>query len=487
VLINIATPLFAPLPVSRDLRNILSADVLQVSKLEEILQKLCVILDIKKYESTFDGGLCVYNRGGENHDNETIKCWDHPLHITNSDTTFEGVNIIKLKENITFKPNANTTCPVTTQQAAIIVEKDDMTIDFSGFAIVMDGQKLVPNPPATCTALSTCTDPGCIPAVHGVHIKPGIKNTRIISTQSENTHIRGSIKSFTGFGIYIEGDTGTSEQIDEVFVNNMRIYNCYNGIYAQHASHINITRTETNNNCNYNTVYGMQFMNVAELYIIGSQASSNQSCNNVYGIYMQDTSNAFVQDTETSRNMSSTTTVIGSTYGIYVTATNSTDSFANTIKDCKVSRNICADTANSECIGIYVGDDSAHNIIQSNLVISNSFAGTTNSPNAYGIRLNGSNFNEITENKVGSNANLATSGSSNPGISDSLSAGSTSLFTSNVSFFNGYQGKDNYNITFKSNVNETENFSATIMYSANLEGISTTPPVLGNLDIRKAL
>lgn len=488
ITMTIASTLHAPLPTSRDAdfsESLSPCKIISINLLSQITDKLCDILDIKQYESTFKGGLGVCNLQGPNHDIPDTNCWDHPLHITDSDPIFEGVNIIRIKENIIFKPNANAACPVTTQQAAIIVEKDDMTIDLSGFTINMDGRNLTSNP-STCAADTGCTDPGCVPAVHGIHILPGVKNTRIISTQSENTHTRGSIKKFTGFGIYIEGNTGVGERVEEVFINNIRIYNCYNGIYAQNASNINITRSEANNNCNYSTVYGMQFVNVSDLYIVGSQASSNRSCNTIYGIYMQDTCNSFVEDTETSKNVSTTTSNTGSVYGMYVTATTATTSFANHIKNCKVSGNMCANTAASECTGIYLGGQSAHNIIDSCTVIANNFTDAVSPPNAYGIRLDSSNFNEITSNKVGFNANNAPTGSTNPGISDTDITGSTSLFTSNVSFFNGYQGSNNYDILFRKNTGGTESFKATIIYAANLEGVTTNTPSLGNLDVRKA-
>lgn len=486
-MLQFCIPLCANRPISRDsdfIDGAVPSNIINITLLQQITEKLCDILDIKKYETTSKGGLGVCNLGGPTHDDENIKCWDHPLMISDSNPTFEGINIVRIKENITFKPNTNTTCPVTTQQAAIIVAKDDMTIDLSGFAITMDGQKLNPVPPVLVGPDNNCSDPGCIPAVHGIYIMPGVKNTRIISTQSDNTHTRGSIKKFTGFGIYMAGDTGVGKQVEEVFVNNLRIYNCYNGIYAQHASNVNITRTEANNNCNYNTVHGMHFVNVSELYVVGCQASSNRACNNVYGMRLQDTTNALIQDCQTSKNISATTSNTGSVYGIHISGTSPTTSFANTVQDCKASGNICADTVNSECVGVLLGDQSAHNIVQNCTILSNDVAGINNSPNAYGIRLDNSHFNEVTENKVGCNA-TSVSISGHPGISDSLTAGSTSLFTSNVSFFNGHQGGENFNIKFKKNSGETEDFKATIIYAANLEGVSTNVPTLGNLDIKK--
>lgn len=456
--------------------------------LSNITDKVCDIKDIKEYETTFKGGLGVCNLNGPNQDIEDTNCWTHPLHIRNSDSRFDGVNIIRIKENIVFKPNANAACPEVPAQAAIIVEKDDMTIDLSGFAIVMDGQNLVPNPPTTHPA-SSCVDPGCIAAVHGIHIKPGVKNTRIISSQDQNTHTRGSFKKFTGFGIYIEGGTTPQTKVEEVFINNIRIYNCYNGIFAQHASNINVTRTEANNNFNYNTVYGMQFVDVSEIYIVGSQASSNISCNDVYGMYFEDTCNSLIEESETSKNRSTGT---GSVYGMHVTATSPTTSFTNTIRNCKVSSNLCSDDSSAECVGIFLGstdgsshEGTAHNTIENCTIMANNFSGDTSPPNAHGIKHDHANFNEINNNKVGFNANTAPMGSSNSGIVDTSTTGSTNLFTSNVSFFNGYQGSDNYSIVFKKNNGGTQDFKATIIYAANLEGIATNTPTLGNLDVKK--
>lgn len=257
-----------------------------------------------------------------------------------------------------------------------------MTIDLSEFAIVMDGSQLSPQPPSPCPVDNNCTDPGCVPIVHGLYIKPGVKNTRIISSTAENTHTRGSFKKFSGFGIFIEGDTGVNQKVEEVFVNNIRIYNCYGGISAQHASNINITRTEANNNCQYGTLYGMKFVDISELYVVGCQASSNRSCNNIYGIYLEDTCEAFIEDTECSKNRSSGTT--GSVSGIHITATSPTTSYANTIKKYTVFSNMCGSDTSAECVGIYLGSTmpasfagTAHNIIQDCIVLSNLVTGAT--------------------------------------------------------------------------------------------------------------
>ena len=499
-LVTLSQLSYSRLPTSRDsdfAENLSPCKIININLLNTInntlssmTDKICDLVDIKQYETTFKGGLGVCNLGGPNHDDETTKCWTHPLHITTSNPTFEGINIIRIKENITFKPNANTSCPEVPAQAAIIVEKDDMTIDLSGFAIVMDGQNLIPNPPTICRTLTGCVDPGCIAAVHGIYIKPGIKNTRIISSQDQNTHTRGSLKKFTGFGIYIDGGTTSTTRIEEVFINNIRIYNCYNGIFGQHASNINVTRTEANNNCNFNTVYGMQFVDVAELYIIGSQASSNQSCNNVYGIYLEDTCNSHIEETQTNKNRSIAT---GSVHGIHITATSPTTSFTNTIKNCICSSNSCSADSSAECVGIFLGstntsthEGTAHNVIQDCTIMANNFAETSSPPQAHGIKSDHANFNEITNNKVGFNGNTSSTGSINYGIIDTVTAGSTNLFTSNVSFFNGYQGNDNYSITFKKNNGGVEEFKATIIYAANLEGVATNTPNLGNVDVRKA-
>ena len=492
IIIGCYVSLQAPLPTSRDgdLNDELSpCKVIQTNLLSQLLS-------VALYESTYKGALCVCNNGGPNHNDPTIHCWNYPLTISDSNATFDGVSIVKIKENITFKPTQSGSCTGVENLAAIIVEKDDMTIDLSGFAISMDGSTLTPNPPTICPVDNSCTDPGCVPRVHGIYIKPGVKNTRIISTVAENTHIRGSFKKFTGFGIFIKGGTAAGQQVEEVFVNNIRIYNCYGGISAENASNINITRTEANNNCQYNTLYGMRFVNVSELYVVGCQASSNRSCNNVYGIYMEDTCNSCIEDTECSKNRSLATVAssTGSVYGIHVTASSATTSFTNKLHNCTTNSNISGADISSECVGIYLGSltpasfaGTAHNIVQNCTVLGNLVTDTTSPPDAFGIKLENSNYNEISNNQIGFNANTAPTGSTSVGIIDTLqTTGSTSLFVSNRSFFNGFQGSNNYSVLLKPNLTSNlKDLATTIIYAANLNAVATTTS-LENFDIRKA-
>lgn len=463
-------------------------------------EKLCELLNIASYESSYTGGLHIFNLGGPNHNNTdalgnplspAVNCWDNALTITDSDSRFDGVNVIKIQENITFKPST-TMCTGTENLAAIIVEKDNMTIDLSGFSIAMDGQNLMPNPPTTsCSTETGCATPNCVAQVHGIIIKKGVKNTKIISTTQQHNHTNGSIHGFTGFGIVIEGDTGIDETVKEVSIDNIQIYDCFSGIWGQNASNVNVTKTKTNNNCNYENVYGMKFDNVAHLYIMGSQASSNKSCKNVYGIQLNDVAHSLIQDTECSKNQSvatAVTTMTGSVYGVHMTASAPNKTFANKLKNCTVTANLCSETNSSECVGIQLDSNTAHNIIEECSVLANNFNATTSPPNAFGIKLDNSNYNELTKNKVGFNGNVTTAPTNaNIGIYDTLqTTGSTSLFTSNISFFNGSMGTSNYSIKFKKNqTSPLEDFKATVIYAANLEGVATTTPTLGNLDIKK--
>lgn len=460
--------------------------------------QVCEILKIVAYDSSYTGGLPIFNLGGPNHNNtdssgtlypaaSQLQYWNYPLIISDSDTTFAGVNVIKLQENIVYKPANSATCDPSGNLAAIIINKDNMIIDLSGFSLILDDSLLSPSFKNTCpaTTANCATPPACTTIINGIMISPGVKNTQIVSSSYQNSSTRGTITDFNGFGIVINGNSASGSRIDNTQILDININHCFGGISAQYASDLKIQRTCTNNNCAFSSVYGMKFQNISNLFIADSESNGNSSCGNVWGMYLQDTINAIILNSQTSLNLSE---YDGSAYGIYLTASSATTSCQNKIKNCQSNKNTCSNAAGAQAVGIYLGSNSPgtfagtfNNVVEKCTAMSNSITGTTTPPNAYGIKIENSNYNEILKNNIGLNGTT--------GIFDTLQTfpnGSTSAFTSNVSFFNGYLGANNYSIFFLKNLSSPlEPFKATILYASNLQGINTTDITLGNLDLRE--
>lgn len=459
--------------------------------------KLCEILNILAYESSYTGGLPIFNLGGPNHNNTdsmgnvivpAVLYWDYPLIISDSDPKFKDVNVIKFQDNIVFKPNSMGLCPnPSVPAAAIIVQKDNMTIDLSGFSLILDDSLLTPAyDQDLCPSSSDCsTPPSCLINVHGIIIAPGVKNTQIVSSAYQNSSTHSAIKDFTGYGIYAQGTTTAGQKVENVTIHDIHINDCFGGILAEHTNDMKVLRCQTNNNCSFNPVYGMKYVDVTNLTITESESSSNDSCGDVWGIYMEDTNNTLVQNSQISMNKSHND---GSAYGIHITATSPTSSSTNHIKNCMINKNTCSSAITAQANGILLTSTNpalfsgtAHAKIEGCSILNNGVSGSSQPPVGYGIQIHGSNYNEINKNKVGLNATT--------GIYDTFQTfpnGSTSLFTSNVAFFNGTAGTPNYSIKFTKNLTGAlEDFRATILYAANLQGINTTDVTLGNLDIRK--
>lgn len=153
-----------------------------------------------------------------------------------------------------------------------------------------------------------------------------------------------------------------------------------------------------------------------------------------------------------------------------------------------INKNTCSSAPTAQAVGILLTSTNPTSFngtsgakIEGCSILNNGITGSTQPPVGYGIQINASTYNEITKNKIGLNATT--------GIYDTAQTfpnGSTSLFTSNVAFFNGSSGAPNYSIKFTKNLaGILEDFKATLLYAANLQGINTTDVTLGNLDIRK--
>ena len=66
--------------------------------------------------------------------------WTQPLIIDENNHQFDDTSVVNFKENITYKPSKGYTYPSTYNDypAAIIIAKDNITIDLAGFTLSLD-------------------------------------------------------------------------------------------------------------------------------------------------------------------------------------------------------------------------------------------------------------------------------------------------------------------------------------------------------------
>jgi hypothetical protein len=362
--------------------------------------------------------VTLRNQGDVNHDDPGTAYWTHPLSITNA----TAGNTFKFSQNILFKP---TNATLTAENAAIIINKDNVTIDLCGQTLYFSNSLLT----------------GGLPAISGIHIKAGIKGTQIISS-TNNTNYKGAIKDFTEYGIYIKGTSILT--VKQTSIDNIICAQNKQGIHVEYANVASIS----NSQCIANThatenVYGIFMQNINNVIINNFLANENFSNATTYGIYLENARSCSIKNSSANLNYSTSTGSSGSAYGIYLTSTGTGTSFSNTIDSCIANENYC--TANvlilsQEAVGIVLTTASA--TTESNSITHceakrNVYTGSSSpSPLGYGIKLGNSRKNIIES--------CVTSHNSTSGIIDTLAA-STSFFTQNFSFFNGIT---NYNIVF---------------------------------------
>ena len=442
------------------------------SAAQQIETNTTEILNINAYESNYTGALPVFNLGGTTHNDTTINYWDQPLIINDTDTQFTGVSVIRLQENIVYTPLA-TDVDGAGPYAAIVIEKDNVTIDFFGFSLSLNDINIGDFDEDSCPV---CTDDiDGVSTVHGIYIKPGVKNTRIISSMGE--YSKGSIRDFTGFGILAEGESGAANKIEQLTVDNMLIADNFGGISVEEASEISITNTNAVSNCCLNVVYGFYFANVTDALISKCKSNTNCSCDDVYGMYIKDCIGITVQHCETSFNQS---TLTGSSFGVAITASSSTTTHSNTVSSCVANENLCSYVDGQQSVGFYLTGSSYNNLVENCTALSNGHGAIPAGedvpspfPQGYGVKVESSNFNEIHGNKAGTNLSY--------GIFDSLAA-STSIFTKNIAFYNT---TENYSVNFKDSSGTTEALEVTTLFPGDLSAINTATSELVNIEIKK--
>jgi parallel beta-helix repeat protein len=371
------------------------------------------------------------NYGGANHDNSSILYWDYPLVI---DTNTTG-NIFKLNQNILFKPTADT---LTTENSAIVITKDNVTIDLYGQTLLLDPSSI---------ELST--------AVCGIYIGAGVKGTQIISS-TQDIHQKGTILDFTCSGITLDGNSVSI--IKHTTINNINCSDNANGVYGQYCDDIYITNSHFIGNFHAsNSAYGVYLKNVTDTNIESVTSSGNFSGKNAFGIYLENSINGDLKDCTANGNYSIATVtgsdpeILGSSYGIQITSsgTSTDSSSSNNIINCITNENYHVSNTgvpNQESVGIILTKAVGANSKTKNNNIENctarrnmSSTGTDGIALGYGVKLNDSSKNEVTTCRASYNTTA--------GIIDTLSA-STTYFTSNLCFFNGNATIQNYDINF---------------------------------------
>ncbi len=448
--------------------NILNPDG---SYLDDILKTL-------QFDIPFPGGYAVDNSTTQVRKRSKKRTyqqtWTQPLTIDGSSPVFDNVGIVRFKENIIFKPTDGS------YSAAIIIDRNDVTIDLYGFNLELDSSEIN-------GLLSN-------EVIHGIYIKPGVKNVKILSSASQDR--QGSISRFTGYGIYAEGgSTPTmndiqiySNQIKDIEIHNITISECFNGIYLKQVAYGILDRINIVHNTSLvDTLYGLYCSSCSNLEIKHCKINENYSNYNIYGIYLENTLGCTIKHTETNFNKSvhnefvSQSPHIGSVTGITLTGTSDINSHSNVIFNCQANDNTCGAVSGAEIIGFHLSDNTFNNVIEQSQAHYNHHNKNVDDldsldefPTGYGFKIENSHHNQIVNNQAHSNLNY--------GFYDNSDA-STSIYTGNKSFYNPI----NYDITFKTNSSETQPLSRLTIYPSDLSAALNTISPLVNIEMQAPL
>lgn len=404
--------------------------------------------------------------------------WTKPLIIDSNNHDFDDQNSIKFDNNVIYKPAANYIYPViyANYAAAIIVNKDNITIDLSGYNFSF-------HPPATSNFM--INNP-----TYGIAVYPGVKNLRIISTNpngnNERTH-QGSITNFTGYAIFASGSRQSYNSYDiyalmikNLLIDNLLITQNTNGIYLENCFNPTISNCNIIYNYSSRTTHGIYFSYVLNGLIDQCQINQNLSYTDVYGVLLEDTSNVMVRNSSMNANQSIRT---GSARGLSLNASlASPASYDNTIINCTAHRNLCANAEHQTSIGFHISHLSRINTIQN---CSSSHSGysqlshnampPTTPPTSFGFFIDGSNFNTITGNTASYHASA--------GFFDAALA-STSFYTSNIGSFCGpeYKGP-NFVVSVPNSSTQVGPLQTTNLYANDVSAFTGSGPQLVNLSI----
>ena len=401
--------------------------------------------------------------------------WTNPLIIDANNHDFDNLSVVKFTENIVYKPTPQYVypSPYTYYQAAIIVAKDNVTIDLSGFNLSLD--------PSSAANFLTYNP------TYGIAVYQGVKNLKIISSTPSNSNnaMKGSISGFSGYAIYAYGITQSyntydvySNYIKNLTIDNLLITQNINGIYILNGIQPNISNTNVIYNYSSRPLFGMYLSNVFNGQIDTCKVNQNYSYSDMCGICLQNTINIKITDSEANLNRSLQS---GDTTGILITGNAIHSSLGNEIINCHTSRNLCAYVAGKKSIGINIQNLSFHNVIEGCRAAlcsySPLFPGATPPivpPLGIGFQINGGQSNQIFNNQATYNDTY--------GYSDTLLPVSTSFWSKNTAALNGVGGTNNYNVNVPSSGGPIP-LPTTKIYINNLDAFTGAGPQLVNIEV----
>ena len=389
--------------------------------------------------------------------------WTEPIIINDKNP----IDVITFTNNVNYKPGKNYNYPSYYQNypAAIIIDRNNVTIDLAGFNLSLD--------PSSATSFLV-NNP-----TFGIAITAGTKNIKIISSSSLNS--KGSISEFTGYAIYGLGSNQVFNSYDiyqnyiqNIEINNLLLTANASGIYLSDALQANITETNIVYNFSSRATYGIYYSNVLQSSIRNCNVNQNYSWINMIGMYLQDTINCSVINCQASYNRSLKN---GDAIGIQLTATSLLGSFVNTIFKCTANTNLSSYTTGKESIGFLINGHSHTNIISECQTFYNTHGPSFGSvppligPKGYGIKIEQSNNNQVSKNLSGYHSHF--------GYLD-ISLISSSFFTNNVGIFNTVA---NYAVDIANGVG-SEPLPVLEIYQNDLEVYNYQTPNFMNLSIK---
>ncbi|MGZ6251389.1 MAG: right-handed parallel beta-helix repeat-containing protein [Candidatus Chromulinivorax sp.] len=414
---------------------------------------------------------------------QSIETWTKPLIIDSNNHDFDANNTFTFKDNIVYKPSAQYMYPQTYANyynAAIIIARDNITIDLSGHFLSLDPKVMTSN-----IANNNQT--------YGIAILPGYKNIKIIS--STPTTQKALIFGFSSYAIYSGYNSMTLNSINytvydlytpmmqdlysdlnkNITIDNLYITQNINGIYIANCFKPKITNCDVIYNYSSNILYGIYLINIITGLIDNCNVNQNYSYVDIYAMYVQDTIGFTIQNSNVSMNQSMKN---GNASGIFLTASSPITSYGNEISNCTAHLNFCSFTTGKQSTGFYLANQTHHNKIQNCLADANShspiFLGSTAPtipPYAVGFQVSNSNFNKIIENISQYNDTF--------GFIDTQPI-SSSIFLSNQGILNSIE---NFNITVQSASGGVP-IPTFVMYPDNLSAYTGSGPILQNWEIK---
>ncbi|MBV8660776.1 MAG: right-handed parallel beta-helix repeat-containing protein [Candidatus Dependentiae bacterium] len=435
--------------------------------------------------------------------------WTQPLIIDANNHDFDHKSTVTFVENVVYKPATNYLYPniYYNYPAAIIVAKDNITIDLAGFTLALD--------PSSASNFMVNSP------MYGIAIYQGVKNVKIISSSSHEK--KGTISGFSGFAIYMLGINQSynnydvfSNYIKNPTIDNILITQGINGIYMSYALQPTISNCDIIYNYSPRPLYGIAFSSVLNGNVDSCRINQNFSYSDIFGIYLFNTINVTVSSCQANVNRSLKN---GNATGICITGTQAllnngvgtipTTSAANKISKCEVNQNLCANVDGATSIGINITTYTHHNAVEdcdvflsghSLLYPGNPAPPFLNPTQGIGIQINQSPLNQITgcrsgyHDTYGFYDNYASTPSPLPPPAPDITI-PTSFWTKNIAILNGTFSNTppyipvgaNYNVMVANSsgpIPPVVPLPTTVLTPDNLTAFTGSGPQLVNLEVK---